>query len=85
MLILFLAAWADNLNAPAANVRILSDPRAEFAKAIDAAFDATPVLGNERSVRYALIVEDGDVKKAFVEPDKTSVTVSEWDKVYAEL
>jgi len=35
--------------------------------------DLSAFFGNKRSKRYAIIVEDGKVKKAFVEPDNTSV------------
>lgn len=36
-------------------------------------FDSTSVFGNHRSKRYALVVENGKVKEAFVEPDNTSI------------
>jgi hypothetical protein len=36
-------------------------------------FDSTSIFGNKRSKRYALVVEDGKVKSAFVEPDNTGV------------
>ena len=35
--------------------------------------DLSGFFGNKRSKRYAVIVEDGKVKKTFVEPDNTSV------------
>ena len=35
--------------------------------------DLSAFFGNKRSKRYAIIVEDGKVKEAFVEPDNTSV------------
>lgn len=36
-------------------------------------FDSTSVFGNQRSKRYALTVENGKVKEAFIEPDNTGV------------
>lgn len=32
-------------------------------------FDSAAIFGNNRSKRYALLVENGKVKEAFVEPD----------------
>jgi 2-Cys peroxiredoxin 5 len=36
-------------------------------------FDGAAIFGGDRSKRYALVIEDGKVKKAFVEPDNTGV------------
>ncbi|KAF6063209.1 Redoxin family protein [Candida albicans] len=51
---------------------------------LDLLFDARKAFGNERSKRYALIIEDGKVVKSFVEPDNTSVDVSAAQKVLEE-
>lgn len=40
---------------------------------MDLAFDATAIFGQPRSKRYALVVENGKVKEAHVEPDNTGV------------
>lgn len=32
------------------------------------------IFGNDRSKRYALVVENGKVKEAFVEPDNTGIS-----------
>lgn len=45
------------------------------------AFDASGLLGNHRSQRYAAIVEDGVVKNIFVEDEAPSVTVTDASKV----
>ena len=42
--------------------------------ALDLAFDGSAIFGGDRSKRYALIVEDGKVKQAFVEPDNTGLS-----------
>jgi len=55
-------------------IRFLADPDCKFTKALDLDFDATPVLGNHRSKRYALVIEDGKVKEAHVEPDNTGMS-----------
>ena len=55
-------------------IRFLADPDCKFTKALDLDFDATPMLGNHRSKRYALVIEDGKVKEAHVEPDNTGMS-----------
>jgi len=43
---------------------------------LDLAFDGTALFGNHRSKRYALVIEEGKVKEAYVEPDNTGLNVS---------
>ncbi|CAD0083087.1 unnamed protein product, partial [Aureobasidium vineae] len=77
-----MKAWAHDLDADKkSGIRFLADPDCKFTKALDLDFDATPVLGNHRSKRYALVIEDGKVKEAHVEPDNTGMSVSVVDKV----
>ncbi|KAL8674895.1 MAG: hypothetical protein Q9168_000698 [Polycauliona sp. 1 TL-2023] len=54
-------------------VRFLGDPDARFTEAMDLSFESSSIFGNNRSKRYALKVEDGKVKEAYVEPDNTGV------------
>lgn len=54
-------------------IRFLGDPTAQFNEALDLTFDSTAIFGNHRSKRYALLVEDGKVKEAFVEPDNAGL------------
>lgn len=63
----------------------MADPQAEFVSALDLKFDATKAFGNERSKRYALLVEDGKVTETFVEPDNISVDVSDAEKVLSQI
>jgi 2-Cys peroxiredoxin 5 len=58
---------------PVTQVRFLGDPTGKFTEALDLSFDSVAIFGNNRSKRYALLVEDGKVKEAFVEPDNTGV------------
>ncbi|OAA59646.1 RING finger protein [Niveomyces insectorum RCEF 264] len=75
-------AWSDVLDpAHESKIRFLGDPAGEFTKALDLAFDATAIFGNPRSKRYALVIENGRVKKAYVEPDNTGTNVSLADEV----
>ncbi|CAI5757894.1 unnamed protein product [Candida verbasci] len=66
-------------------VKFLADSRGEFSKELGVVFDATKVFGNERSKRYALVVEDGKIVDSFIEPDNTSVDVSDATKVLKSL
>ena len=47
----------------------MGDPSGKFSEALDVTFDSASIFGNNRSKRYALLVENGKVKEAFVEPD----------------
>ncbi|KAJ5082873.1 peroxiredoxin 5 Prdx5 [Penicillium argentinense] len=77
-------AWADSLDPQGkSGVRILGDPAGEFTKALDLSFDSAAIFGNDRSKRYALLVENGKVKEAFVEPDNIGLNVSAAEKVLA--
>lgn len=55
-------------------IRFLGDPSGKFTEELDLAFDGTAIFGNFRSKRYALLIEDGKVKEAFVEPDNTGIS-----------
>nr|AKN23455.1 peroxiredoxin 5 [Sepiella maindroni] len=57
-------------------IRMLADVEAEFTKAMGLSIDLTAVLGNHRSKRYAMVVEDGIVKFLHIEPDGTGLTCS---------
>ncbi|KAJ6017377.1 hypothetical protein N7451_000756 [Penicillium sp. IBT 35674x] len=75
-------AWAESLDPNGkSGIRFLGDPTAKFTEALDLTFDSTAIFGNIRSKRYALLVEDGKVKEAFVEPDNAGLNVSAAEKV----
>ncbi|KAJ5232051.1 hypothetical protein N7468_005007 [Penicillium chermesinum] len=77
-------AWADSLDPDGkSGIRFLGDPTGQFTEALDLSFDSTAIFGNKRSKRYALLVEDGKVKEAFVEPDNAGLNVSAAEKVLA--
>lgn len=54
-------------------LHFMADATGAFTKELDLLFDATPILGNQRSKRYALVIEDGKVKSVHVEPDNTGI------------
>ncbi|KAH7409946.1 AhpC/TSA family protein [Phaeosphaeria sp. MPI-PUGE-AT-0046c] len=77
-----MKAWAKTLDpSGSSGVRFLGDPSLAFTKALDLSFDGASVFGGDRSKRYALVIENGAVKEAHVEPDNTGLDVSAADKV----
>ena len=67
-------AWGKTLDADkASGIRFIADPAGEFTRALDLEFPAAPLLGNNRSKRYAIVVENGKVAKVNVEPDNIGV------------
>ncbi|KAF7155195.1 hypothetical protein CNMCM5623_006622 [Aspergillus felis] len=77
-----MKAWGVSLDAAGkSGIRFLGDPTGKFSEALDVTFDSSSIFGNHRSKRYALVVEDGKVKEAYIEPDNTGVNVSAAEKV----
>ncbi|KAL8642013.1 MAG: hypothetical protein Q9228_001246 [Teloschistes exilis] len=69
-----MKAWGAVLDpSNKSGIRFLGDPDAKFTEALDLSFESAAIFGNNRSKRYALVVEDGKVKEAYVEPDNTGV------------
>ncbi|XP_047462401.1 peroxiredoxin-5, mitochondrial [Mugil cephalus] len=82
-----MAAWGKEHGADG-KVRMLADPTGAFTKAVDLLLDSdqiVQVLGNKRSKRYSMLVEDGVVKKINVEPDGTGLTCSLASNILSEL
>ncbi|XP_037543393.1 peroxiredoxin-5, mitochondrial [Nematolebias whitei] len=82
-----MAAWGKEHGADG-KVRMLADPTGAFTKAVDLLLDTDQVvqkLGNKRSKRYAMLVEDGVVKKLYVEPDGSGLTCSLAPNILSEL
>ncbi|WYZ34213.1 hypothetical protein EsH8_I_000489 [Colletotrichum jinshuiense] len=77
-----MKAWGDQLDpAGQTGIRFLGDPTAEFTKQLEVDFDGSAIFGGDRSKRYALVIEDGKVKSAHVEPDNIGTKVSLADTV----
>ncbi|XP_072231159.1 peroxiredoxin-5, mitochondrial [Leuresthes tenuis] len=82
-----MAAWGKEHGADG-KVRMLADPTGAFTKAVDLLLDSEQIvqaLGNKRSKRYSMLVEDGVVKKINVEPDGTGLTCSLASSILASL
>lgn len=77
-------AWGKAHDADG-KIRMLADIEGEFTKAIGLIIDLTAVLGNHRSKRYAMVVEDGVVKSLHVEPDGTGLTCSLASNILEDL
>ncbi|KAK7950903.1 peroxiredoxin (alkyl hydroperoxide reductase subunit C) [Apiospora aurea] len=75
-------AWHEQMDpVKDSGIRFLGDPTGEFTRALDLGFDAPAIFGGMRGKRYALVIEDGKVKEAHVEPDNTGTNVSLAEKV----
>ncbi|KAL4811134.1 Redoxin [Aspergillus unguis] len=75
-------AWGTTLDPSGkSGIRFLGDPSGKFSEALDVTFDSAAIFGNQRSKRYALVVENGKVKEALVEPDNTGMKVSTAENV----
>ncbi|ORY58861.1 alkyl hydroperoxide reductase/peroxiredoxin, partial [Pseudomassariella vexata] len=67
-----MKAWHDQLDpVKDSGIRFLGDPTGDFTRALDLGFDGSAIFGGMRGKRYALVVEDGKVASAHVEPDNT--------------
>ena len=66
-------------------LEFLADGNGEFAKAIDLSFDGSGNGLGTRSKRYAMLVEDGVVKKLNIEESPGKVEVSGGDTLLAQL
>jgi peroxiredoxin len=75
-------AWGNDQNA--AGIQMIADGNADFAKAMGLDMDGSGFGLGTRSQRYAAIIEDGVVKKLFVEPGP-GVDVSSAENVLANL
>ncbi|MEL6348104.1 MAG: peroxiredoxin [Myxococcota bacterium] len=68
-------AWGENQGV-GDKIHMLADYAADFTRAIGLDVDASGVLGNVRSKRYSMIVEDGKVTALNVEPDGFGLSCS---------
>jgi len=70
-------AWGKSLDADkSSGIRFLGDADGAFTRAWDLEFPAAPLLGTNRSKRYAIVTKDGKVTKVAVEPDNIGHEVS---------
>ncbi|KAF8426100.1 Redoxin [Terfezia claveryi] len=67
------------------HIHFCADRSGEFVKSLGLAFDASGLLGNTRSKRFALVVEDGVVKDVRVENSPPELTLTMADEVLKSL
>lgn len=76
-----MKAWGKSLDKDkTSGLRFVGDAAGEFSASWDTLFDASSLMGNYRSKRYAVLTEDGKVTKVAIEPDNIGVNVSAADK-----
>lgn len=76
-----MKAWGKTLDSEKnSGFRFLGDGSGEFTRAWDVEFDATSLMGNKRSKRYAVTTENGKVTKVAIEPDNIGINESAADK-----
>lgn len=80
-----MQAWGEATGAAAAGITLLADAGAEFTKAIGMAFTAPPAGFYDRSMRYALMAEDGVVKILNVEEKKTGCELTAGEAMLDQL
>lgn len=72
-----MKAWGKTLDSDkSSGLRFIADAAGQFAKEWDVAFDASELMGNYRSKRFAVLTQDGKVTKVAIEPDNFGINVS---------
>lgn len=71
-----MKAWGEATGAADAGLSMLADPMSEFTSAIGMEFDAPPAGLIKRSKRYAMLVEDGEVKVLNLEESPGACEIS---------
>ncbi|PVD26499.1 hypothetical protein C0Q70_14176 [Pomacea canaliculata] len=67
-----MAAWGKATGAEG-KIRMLADPQAKFTKAMGMELDCTKLLGNFRSQKYSLVIDDSIIQSINVDPDHTGL------------
>jgi len=79
-----MEAWGKAHGADG-KIVMLADPGGAFTKALDMELDLAAVLGNMRSQRYSMVIEDGVIKSLNAEPDGKGLTCSLAPEVLSQL
>jgi glutaredoxin-like protein len=74
-------SWAENLDVR--KVKMLPDGNGELSEAVGMLVDKSAIGFGKRSWRYAMIIENGEITKMFIEPEKAGdpFEVSDADNV----
>ncbi len=77
-------AWAKSAEA-GEKISFLADGNGDFASALGLSLDLTELGLGVRSQRYAMLVEDGVVRKLYIEPAAGEAKVSSAESLLAQL
>lgn len=77
--------WAKQSRAFEAGITIIADSSSTFSKAVKMTFDAPAIGFYNRSIRYALLAEDGIVTKFLLEVSRSRITTSGADHLLDQL
>lgn len=77
--------WAKATGADAAGITVLADADASFSTAMGRVFDAPPAGMYARSVRYALVAEDGVVTSLQIEEGRGVCDLTGGEAMLAQL
>jgi cytochrome c peroxidase len=80
-----MRAWGEASGAAEAGIRMLADPTAAFASALDLVFDYPAGGLYSRSKRYSLLAEDGVVRLLNPETSRTSCEISGGETLLGQL
>ena len=80
-----MKAWGEATGAAGAGIRMMSDAGSGFTKAIGLDFSAPPVGLIDRSQRYSMFVEDGEVKQLNIEGSPGEAIASLGDALLAQI
>nr|2XHF_A Chain A, PEROXIREDOXIN 5 [Alvinella pompejana]2XHF_B Chain B, PEROXIREDOXIN 5 [Alvinella pompejana] len=67
-----MAAWGKTVD-PEHKIRMLADMHGEFTRALGTELDSSKMLGNNRSRRYAMLIDDNKIRSVSTEPDITGL------------
>jgi len=80
-----MQAWGAATGATDAGIMMLADAGAAFTKAIGMAFTAPPAGFFDRSMRYALLAEDGVVSVLNIEEKRVGCEISSGEAMLAQI
>lgn len=80
-----MQSWDNDTGAGAAGITMLADMASEFTKAVGMNFTAPPVGFYDRSKRYALMAEDGEVKVLQIDEDAGTCNLSSGESMLDAL
>lgn len=78
-------AWKEKLAPQGTPIHFIADDKAAFIGSLGLLFDATPLLGGQRSKRFVIVTEGDKVLSVAVEVAPPDVTITAAKAVLAQL